>query len=80
MIHNLKYWVMLRGLRGGNTESVLMLSRPWALPTLGRVFGCFSGSFHLLAISVEHRLVGRLQHRVLHVHTCTSSAPKWGAI
>ena len=71
---------MHRSLPRGNTKSVLRLLRPWALPTLGRVFGCFSESFHLLAISVEHRLVGRLQHRVLHVHTCTSSSPKWGAI
>ena len=66
---------MHQGLPEGNTKSVLMLLRPWALPTLGRVFDCFSGYFHLLAISVEHRLVGRLQHRVLHVNTYTSSVP-----
>jgi len=58
---------MHRGLPEGNTKLVLILARPWALLTLGRIFGSFSGSFHLLAISVEHRLVGRLQHRVLHV-------------
>ena len=64
------------GLPEGNTKSVLMLLRPWALPTLGRVFGCFGGSFHLLEMSTEHRLVVRLQHRVLHVHTFTSSVHK----
>ena len=38
---------MHRGLPEGNTKSVLMLSRPWALPTLGRVFSCASWSFSL---------------------------------
>ena len=58
---------MHRGLSGGNTKLVLKLSRPWALPTLGRVFGCFSESFHLLEMPAEHCLVVQLQHRVLHV-------------
>ena len=70
---------MHRGLPEGNTKLVLIFSRPWALSTLGRVFGCFSGSFHLLATSTEHRLMIRLQYHVFHVHTCTSSAPKGDA-
>ena len=56
---------MHRGLPGGNTKLVLILLRPWALPPLGRVFGCLSGSFHLLEISTEHRLVVRLHHRLV---------------
>ena len=51
---------MLRGLPVSNTKLVLFLARPWALPTLGRVFGCFLGSFHLLEISAKHRLMGQL--------------------
>ena len=54
---------MHQDLPGGNTKLVLILLRPWALPPLGRVFGCLSGSFHLLEISIEHRLVVRLYHR-----------------
>ena len=60
---------MHRGLPEGNTKLVLIRLRPWALPTLDRVFGCFSGSFHLLEMPTEHRLVVRLQHHVLHIHT-----------
>ena len=51
---------MHRGLPEGNTKLVLKLSRPWALPTLGRVFGCFLGPFLLLEISAKHRLVVQL--------------------
>ena len=36
---------MHRGLPEGNTKLVLILVRPWALPTLGRVF---MGSFTIL--------------------------------
>ena len=60
---------MHRALPGGNTKLVLILLRPWALPPLGGVFGCLSGSFHLFEISTEHRLVVQLHHRVLHVRT-----------
>ena len=49
------------GLAWGNTKSVLVETRPWALPTLGRVFSCSSWSFSLQDMSTNHHLLAWLQ-------------------
>ena len=61
--------VMLRGLPGSNTKLVLVLTRPWALPTFSWIFDCSSGSFTLQDASTQHRLVVQFRQHVLHVHT-----------
>ena len=59
---------MLRGLPVSNTKSVLVLTRPWALPTLDWDFGCFSWSFSLQDTFTKHHLVVRFRQHVFHVH------------
>ena len=66
---------MHRGLSEGNTKLVLILFSALGPSDLGpglrlrqRIL-LSSGDVHL-----------RLQHRVLHVHTCISSVPKSGVI
>ena len=59
---------MPRGLPEGNTKLVLILFSALGPSDLGLGLRLLQQSFHLLEMSTEHRLVVRLQHRVLHVH------------
>ena len=70
---------MLRGLPESNTKLVLVLTRPWALPTLSRIFDRSSGSFTLQDASTQHRLVVRFVSTCSTSTRCTSSVPKWYA-
>ena len=59
---------MLRGLPESNTKLVLVLTRPWALLTLSRVFGCSRGFFSLQDAFSQYRLVVRFRQHVRLVH------------
>ena len=57
---------MHRGLPGGNTKLVLILLRPWALPTLGRVFtNSFLGLPHYL-LSFTNNVLGYRFYMSVH--------------
>ena len=75
----LKIRVMLRGLPGINTKSVLVLARLWALPTLGRVFSCTSWSFSLQDTSTNIVLWFGSAITCFTSTRCPSSVSKWDA-
>ena len=63
---------MHRDLPEGNTKLVLILFSALGPSDHGPGLRLLQQSFHLLEMSTEHRLMVRLQHRVLHATTLYS--------